>query len=341
MIGNPYMSDGVGSTIDPKRMAVKKPRNIRDEDLVDGKMIVQPLNQATHVAPLLQRIRLGEIVRESAEAQLGGLQSDEVDNTWVMNVDERLRRWADEIPTFLKLDHPDNRDLPPGDFRNSPLIIAQRCSLDLLYQRLLCEYHLRFFARGAIDSAYAASKGICVTAARNTMNTCRRMQSKDYDCITDAQKSTMVSRGVFMAVIALVLNACLSDDPHMTVQEDEDLIDGLRQLHMWRHRSIMGGKLCERSLQLLQKHNVNVAELAFLCSRKPKLGHSSTQVGPLPPTPDSSLTSDQYKLGVEQQEIQDVSMAFVDGSWPWVQDGPDLNTFDWERLLLGLDAPIM
>jgi hypothetical protein len=342
MIGNPYMSDGIGSTIDPKRMSVKKPRNIRDEDLIDGaEMIVQPWSQATHVASLLQRIRLGEVVRQSAEAQLAKMSSDEVDNNWVMNVDAQLRRWADEIPTYLQIDHPDNRDLPPSDPRNSPLIIAQRFSLNLLYQRLLCEYHLCFFARGVIDSAYAASKDICVAAARTIMHAQRRLQSKEYDCITDGQKRTMMSRSVFMAVIALVLNACLSDDPHATVQGDEDLLHGLRQLHEGRDRSVMGGKLFERSLQLLQKHNVQIAELAMMCSLKQKRTQPSAQFGPLPPTPDSSLTGDQYKPTVEQQAMQDANLAFVDGSWPWVEGGADLNTFDWEKLFLGLDAPIM
>ena len=321
-------------TIQRNQMNVKAPKNIADDDLVPGKEITeQPISQLTSVSYLLQRIRLAEVGRVMID-----LTREETGYSRILAIHDQLQNFIRDVPAFLLLDRPEIMKLPQSDPRCSTHVAMQRYTLNLLYHRQICELHVPYLTRGAVDEAYAQSRDACVSSARTIVNIYRRLTTEPIS-MPYRLKMNMVSRSMLIAAVVFVLNACLDEDANSKPTNHAELLDALKCLNETRNLTSIAGKLLEVSMQVFRAHNVILPDLE-MSKLNPVMASQLPQSEMLPPTPDSDFVNNRRTPGY-QQMTQNPEMGLLEDHWQVLDGGLDLNSIDWERLISGLDAPVM
>ncbi|KND92531.1 hypothetical protein TOPH_02611 [Tolypocladium ophioglossoides CBS 100239] len=328
-------------TVLPRRMVVRKPRNANDDDIVDGREVVdRPLDEPTCVSYLLQRVRLAEVCHELLDRSPFILLSPEtMDYQQVMEVDARLRQFLQDMPSFFSLDNTDLHSLPSTDPRRSPSITVQRYTLNILLHRQLCKLHLPYLARGTVEPAFAYSHESCLKSARLIIHVEHQLRRENLPFVSFRQRMNMVLRSVFVACIALVLHACLSNDSQDSVASGEEVSDAWNILHEARDQSPLASKLLELSIQVLKKNKVTHPALEAL-GNQPSV-RLRPRGGTPPMTPDSGHRDESRNGAMEQQLNPASETAYLEQQWQALQGRMDLDAIDWDRLFWGLDAPFI
>src|ERR1700760_343072 len=142
----------------PRQMAVKKPLNIDDEDIVDDMShIEKPMSQPTLMSYSLQRIRLSEISRNIVDrvplisTPAGGLSLDVI-----MDIDTELQLLINDVPTFFSMPIASLVETYHLDPLRAANIARQGNMLYSFLYALRCKLHFAHF-RNIADSAYASS----------------------------------------------------------------------------------------------------------------------------------------------------------------------------------------
>ncbi|PNY27642.1 Uncharacterized protein TCAP_02445 [Tolypocladium capitatum] len=325
-------------TILPSRMVVRKPRNTNDDDIVDGREVVdRPLDEPTSVSYLLQRIRLAEVYQELLDRSPFILLSPEaMEYQQVMEVDARLRQFLQDIPSFFSLDNMDLHSLPSTDPRRSPSITVQRYALNILLHRQLCKLHLPYLARGTVEPAFAYSHESCLRSARLIIHVEHQLRREDLPFVSFRQRMNLTLRSVFVACIALVLHACLGNDSQDSVASGKELSDAWSILQEATDQCPLASKLLELSIQVLKKNKAAHPALEALEKPRPH-PHGGTP----PMTPDSGHRDESRNGAMAQQLTPKSETAFLEQQWQVLQGGTGLDAIDWDKFFWGLDAPFM
>lgn len=321
----------------PQQMAVRKPRNAHDEDLADGSDVVdRPQDEPTCMSYLLQRIRLAEVCHALfARSPFMLLSQEALDYGQVMEVDAQLKRFMKEMPSFFSLDNVDWISLPPSDPRRSHSITVQRFNLNVLLHRQLCKLHLPYLARGTVEPTFAYSHAECLKSARLIIHVERQLRKEDLPHVSFRQRMNMVLRSVFLACIALVLDACLGSESQDASANGDEIYDAWSILQESRDQSPLASKLLELSVQALEKHRATHPALEAL--KNQPWGNPDQQMM----TPESGHHEQSENRATSQQADSGAETAYLEQHWQALQGRMDLDSIDWDRMFWGLDAPFM
>lgn len=328
-------------TVHPNQMAVRKPRNAHDEDLVDGRDVVdRPLDEPTCVSYLLQRIRLAEVCHGLLDRSPFILLSPEaMEYGQVMEVDARLKRFIRDLPPFFSLDNADWHGLLPTDPQRSPSITVQRYALNILLHRQLCKLHLPYLARGTVEPTFAYSHVECLRSARLIIHIEHKLRKEDLPSVSFRQRVNMVLRSVFVACIALVLHACLGSESQDASADRDEVSDAWSILQEAKDQSLLASKLLDLSVQVLEKHRAThpVLEALKIQSLRKLDQHRMSD----PMTPESGHGRQSGRRATSLQIEPELETTYLEKQWQALQETMDLNSLDWDRLFWGLDAPFI
>ncbi|RYP81236.1 hypothetical protein DL769_002066 [Monosporascus sp. CRB-8-3] len=247
--------DGVYQA-NPRQMMVKKPRNINDVDLLgNGLNLDPPISQPTEMSYFLQRIRLAEISRRivdqyhdsMAVPSSGGLSY----HAQVMAMDAELDQMIHDIPSFFHLDRYElTQDLTTSG------IFVQAYMLNSIIYTQRCKLHLGYLAaRPNNNPAYASSREACLNAARQIIRAEAQLERAQHIFVPIRLRLSGVLHGVFMAAIALLMDACVNGTAS---QQDEicrgEAAEALRIIEDARSHSVAAANLHESLTQVLAKH---------------------------------------------------------------------------------------
>ncbi|EHK16911.1 uncharacterized protein TRIVIDRAFT_42523 [Trichoderma virens Gv29-8] len=326
--------------IHQNQMAVNKPRNANDEDIMEGAEIVdRPATEATCVSYFVQRIRLAEVCRALVDrTPLGTPTSESEVYKGVLEADAKLNQFIREAPDFLALDCSSLDDLPITDPRRSPFITAQRYMLNLLLHRQLCKIHLPYLAQGTVDPAYAYSRDVCLRSARVVFELDHQLQAQCLPFFNSRLRLAMVLRSLFLASTALVLNACLKGDAEDNGEEEDEVTGAWKILHEAQGQFPPAARLLELSIQILKKYKIKHRALDLL---QQQVSGMSPYGETFPMTPDS--TNHELRMNpMQQQNIgPEPDSVLMDQHWQMLEGKMDLNTIDWDKLFWGIDAPFI
>lgn len=320
-------------TIHPSHMAVCKPSNVNDEDIIDGQPLIgRPLDEPTSSSSLIYRIRLAELCRTMLDRDRAyALHPEAMDHKSIMEIDAKFRIYLRELPDFFSMDSRRLQNVPPPDPRRNHSIVVQRYTLNLMLHRHLCKLHLPYLARGSVEPAYAYSRDACLIAARMIIETERHLKLEDLPFSATRLRSIIVLRSVFLASIALVLDACLKENTEQTAINESHLVEAWRIMDEAKDHSPIGGKLLELSVQVLRRHSPNHPALAGFTMQPPTM----------PMTPDSAGREEQKRATGFPSVIPEPDASYLDPQWQALEGRMDLNTIDWDKLFYGLDAPFI
>lgn len=320
-------------TIHPLHMMVRKPSNVNDADIVDSQPVIgRPLTEPTDASALIYRIRLAELCQNMIDKDRAyAFQAQPADHKFVMEMDAKFRVYLRELPDFFSMDSTNMHSLSPSDPRRDPKITIQRYTLNLLIYRHLCKLHLPFLARGSVEQAYAYSYEACMAAARMIIQTEKHLKLEDLPFSSTRLRSVIILRSVFLASIALVLNACIGRQTEDTPANDSHLVEAWRIMDDAKDQSPIGSKLLDLSIQVLKRHTPN----------HPALKMFTALPVMMPMTPDSAGREEQRRNMPFQGFVPEPEASYMDQQWQALEGRMDLNTIDFDKLFYGLEAPFI
>jgi hypothetical protein len=159
----------------------------------------------------------------------------------------------------------------------------------------------------------------------------RHLKLEDLPFSATRLRSIIVLRSVFLASIALVLDACLKENTEQTAINESHLVEAWRIMDEAKDHSPIGGKLLELSVQVLRRHSPNHPALAGFTMQPPTM----------PMTPDSAGREEQKRATGFPSVIPEPDASYLDPQWQALEGRMDLNTIDWDKLFYGLDAPFI
>lgn len=298
----------------------------------------QPEDVETSASYFLQRIRLAELFRSLNSLQpLSSSESEKAQYDRILEIDARLHQFQSELPPFFSLSfsREATRDLAGA--------VIRRCTIHLLVRRYLCKIHLPFLARGAVDPAFSYSRRVCLESARIIIRSEAQLSKETLTAMSLRTRMTMVLRCVFLASIALVLDACVADGPQW-VQADkpraEELLETWATLEQAKKVSVVAGNILELSKMVLRKQNPSHPALAGLDEQQ-ELGKFQSRRTDFPATPESG----SMRPGIDGQvptgpptQIGPDAPVLVDEPWLGLDGNMDVDHIDWERFFWGFDA---
>ncbi|KAM0246993.1 hypothetical protein ACHAQJ_010021 [Trichoderma viride] len=321
------------------QMAVNKPRNANDEDIIEGvKITDRPATEATCISYFIQRIRLAEVCQALLDrTPLGAQPLESVAYQDILDVDKKLNQFIQEAPDFFSVNCPGLDDLPITDSRRSPFITAQRYMLNLLVHRQLCKIHLPYLAQATVDPAYAYSRDACLRSARVVFELDHQLQRENLPFFKSRLRLAMVLRSVFLASIALVLNACLKGESDENNEGEDEVTGAWKILHEAQDQYPPAAKLLDLSIQVLRKYKIKHRALDLL---QQQVSGISPYGSAFPMTPES--TNHEVRMSAVQQNIStETENVLLEQHWQMLEGKMDLNTIDWDKLFWGIDAPFI
>jgi hypothetical protein len=323
-------------------MAVRKPRNAVDEEIVEGKEVIdQPLEQPTSVSYLIQRILLAEVLHDILDGSLLVGSQEKTTYSRVMEVDRRLNQFIQELPTFFTLDDPGLDALPTSDPRRSPNITVQRYALHILLNRQLCKLHLPYLIQGTVEPSLAYSRERCLKSARLVIRVEHLLRMETSPLFSPRLRMNIVLHGIFLACIVLVLDACSGDNPPDTPWSGEEIMGVWHTLYQALDQSPSALTLLELSIQVLESHKPS--HPALKAFRRQPSTRSPSYSGPQPMTFDSSRRRDdrdEFSWLLANFESHSASLEQEQGQHQ-ILGQHDLDSVDWDRLLWGMGLPFM
>ncbi|KAL7822308.1 hypothetical protein V8C26DRAFT_295035 [Trichoderma gracile] len=340
-------------TILPSQMAVRKPSNANDVDIVDGQEVVdRPLDEATSVSYLLQRTRLAELFYSlgSHDKSLNW-NSEEADYGKVMEADMKLRQFMRELPPFFRLENSSSLSkLPPSDMRRSSDITIQRYMLNMIFYGQICKLHLPYLARGTVNPGFAYSHDSCLKAAQRIIYIEHRMRAENSTFVLFRQRMNVKFRSIFIACVVFVLDGCLATSEGVGGSSssssavggggggDATMTDAWRILHEARGQSPLASELLHMSVQILRKYRASHPALQALQMEKHSQeaasfsqkdrGDEATERGGM------VMVDPEAKRTTETIEVDNVDL---DKLWETLQG----RGRDWNNLFWSLGPPLM
>ncbi|TFA99471.1 Mitochondrial distribution and morphology protein 10 [Trichoderma ghanense] len=335
-------------TILPSQMAVRKPSNANDVDIVDGQEVVdRPLDEATSVSYLLQRIRLAELFYSlgSHDKSLNW-NSEEADYGKIMEADMKLRQFMRELPWFFRLENSSALSkLPPSDIRRSSDITIQRYMLNMIFYGQICKLHLPYLARGTVNPGFAYSHDSCLKAAQRIIYIEHRMRAENSTFVLFRQRMNVKFRSIFIACVVFVLDGCLTTNEgggtgaggSAAGGGDATMTDAWKILHEARGQSPLASELLHMSIQILRKYRASHPALQALQMEKQSreamsLGQRDTLGGEVTERGEMLVGSE-----AKRTDTIEVDNVDLDKLWETLQG----RGRDWNNLFWSLGPPLI
>ncbi|KAL7917628.1 hypothetical protein ACQKWADRAFT_306295 [Trichoderma austrokoningii] len=269
MISRLSVPQGGSYIIQASQMAVRRPCNANDEDIVDGQEIVdRPLEEATSVSYLLERNRLAVLFYNLGDFDKPlNSTSEEAEYLKVMEVDMKLRQFMRELPPFFRLDNSDciSNKKSDRDAQRLSNITTQRYLLNMIFYGQICKLHLPYMARGTVNPGFAYSHDSCLKAARQIINIEHRMRAENSTFILFRQRMNIKFRSIFIACVVFVLDGCLANSAEGgTMQADATMADAWKILHEAKGQSPMASELLQLSVEILKKYQATHPALEMM-----------------------------------------------------------------------------
>lgn len=329
-------------TAHPHQMRVRLPRNIDDGVLDRGNTTEDlPLTHPTPMSYALQRIRLGEISRSVIDTLRVGLSdANEYDYTQVVQLDERIKHFIEDLPIFLQED--------PESIRRSEYIVdrypyfaLQRYIINIGANSIRCKIHQPFLVHGNDHSKFAQSARTCVSAAMEVININKAVKTDKTHHIPKKLKKTGFLHHMFLATVVLVMDVCFNglkgaDDPRNAV-----VLGAIQMLEAAREESLSVQKFLDSLTEALKKHHVRLVDVPE--EPQPR----GQPLGSLPSTSTQNWTFTPSSVGgipATSGGLQTTSQTTTSGFddvWRGLIDQGDANTMpDWDQLFSELDTYI-
>lgn len=238
-------------------MIVNKPRDIADDDLVNGRSeIDQTSAQPTIMSYFLQRLRLAEICRVSADRS--SLQSDDSEPARLSNiiyVDAELKRLITSLPSHFQLHHEGDSGLHP---REDSMIKVQRYFINSLIHTQRCKLHLPFLRRGVAEAEYIYSRHACLEAARLIVQTELQLEQELIPFALTRFKHSAAFYGLFMANIVFLQDTCWTADvqQHPPKLYGDEATQAMRILEQARCHSPIAAKFLDGLKHIVQNEGI-------------------------------------------------------------------------------------
>jgi hypothetical protein len=154
----------------------------------------------------LQRIRIAEIARGIVDnSPMAATSSGRTGYSQIMRMDFQLDQFIHDIPFFFNLDNYEN----PESTSTSIFIHAYLLNLVIHTQR--CKLHLRYLTSGPKHNpAYTTSQDICLKSARKVIRAESQLERAQHPFVLIRLRLSAMLHGVFLASIALLLDAYIN-----------------------------------------------------------------------------------------------------------------------------------
>lgn len=323
-------------------MSVNIPRNVNDEDLVDGMPIVErPLDQPTSMSYFLQRVRLAELFRHVVDrVPLTFPRSDPISYHQILEVGAKFDKFIEEIPAFFCLDGPSLEQLAETCQQRAPVIIIQRYILNSIVHSQRCKLHWPYLTRASLDPAYAYSRETCLQAARLVIRTQRQLEKEQVPFVSTRLRFFAFLQCVFMAIVVLLLDICVNKGAGQEEARKAEVVDAWRILEDARGQSAMATKLLDTLTSVLRKYKVSLPGLNQTRSTD---GNGTPLITieqrsrSIEPTWES-VENDGQSRSVEGQRLSNPGLTYFDEIWQNFDVGMDLDTLDWKSLFSELES---
>lgn len=150
---------GLQPIIRPESTDMKLPKNIYDDELREDLKELPPSRPLTEPTPACYAIYRSKLLSVFAEIWQGTQPKVEHTRSTVMELDNRLNQTISEIPPLFKM-----RPLEES-MRDSPEVVVQRYSVDLLFLSARCILHRRFIHSPKDNFKHGSSKQIAIESA--------------------------------------------------------------------------------------------------------------------------------------------------------------------------------
>ncbi|KEF55141.1 uncharacterized protein A1O9_08794 [Exophiala aquamarina CBS 119918] len=256
-----YSGPAAGAyTVHVSHMAVKKPQNIDDHDLLDDQIVRdKPSSVPSVMSYSLQRIRLAEICRNAVDhASLWSPELRGANYSNIVFIDTELTVFSNALPWFFAIDDEGSGRLSQLDFQQQTTIKVQRYLINTTLHTQRCILHLPYFAQSLETNVYAYSREVCLDAARSVVQA-ELLIERDMLPFTNLRLKLSASLyGLFIANIIFFLEACLHKASGWPCALRSTAIEAFRLLMQARGSSPMAARLWETMTHISEKNKVSL-----------------------------------------------------------------------------------
>ncbi|KAL2063343.1 hypothetical protein VTL71DRAFT_5148 [Oculimacula yallundae] len=316
----------------PSHMAVQKPRNSHDEDLLTSLQGPErSLSEPTVMSYFLQRIRLAELCRNFTDKTSFLRPDDEASNyNNALSSDAELQALINDFPTFFRLDRVGRQDFADPNTSGTPSIVIQRYMLNALVQIQRCKLHLPWLMRGFAEASYAISHSACLEAARLIMQNELQLEQTGLPFISIRLRFSPMLYGVTMAGLVLSVESALTTGTipagHLPI-EPAGVSDAFRILREAKQESEIAAKLLESMEKVFRKHKMPTPE-----TPSPDCRAEVRRAEPNTPQSTGSILPNE-------NDIQStVPSSGSEPSWEVFDPNLDFGALDWNSILSGLNS---
>ena len=155
---------GLPHMIRPAQTDTEPPRNLHDQDFSVSSIELPPSRPETDITAILYAIvkcRMIVTFATATEISHSIIQPPYQD---ILDLDNRLQNIHVSVPPSMQMRSMDE------SITDSPLLIMNRCNLELLYLKTRCVLHRRYLAMAHTDSRFAYSREACIDAAMKILH---------------------------------------------------------------------------------------------------------------------------------------------------------------------------
>lgn len=328
--------------VHPLQMRVNMPRNLNDEDLMQGNPPVEkPISEPTTMSFSIQKIKLAHICRGVVDLMpLSNVDLTTIDYMQVIALDNQFEAYFNEMPVFLKTD-------PKSCLRSEhithqyPYIKAQRYGLGMISHVRRCKLHQPFLTLRRSDGRYSLSREMSLKSARTVIHL-KRLAEQEQDMILNTvMKFGWVVRHLFQAIIVLAMDLCYNkaegDDDDARKAE---VREACKLLEQSGNQSNVAGDYLNSLMNLLRKHKVRLHNLPSDRSDKTMQSDATRMPSSTNPTPeigerDIQLIQSPWPI---HESFSNYSSDFESIWKHFIENGPNLDVPEWENLFSELEA---
>lgn len=332
--------------IQPRHFMVNFPRNLNDEDLENGKDVVEqddsiPTTMSFHVI----RARGAELARRTIDilppAFNTGTGIDNINYDDLLELETSSDEFiAREVPFFFRFDDESRRKSKDLDKR-FPQLPFQRAMMSIGIHHARIRMHRPYLVRLTQNPRYEHSHRACLNAARKTLEVWRSLR-EERPPGTSPSRITLIIHHVFTAVLMLALDLCFI--PPASKEDEErgwgEVRDACRALDEARKVSPVANTFLTPLMEILRKHHQD--------QERPKKSNDELTAENLPspnfnhitiPNDWSEQQSVDGDLGLPDQQTLG---SDLDMQWEDVMNfAPIQEPLDWDQLFADLDACYM
>jgi hypothetical protein len=341
-------------------MLVNRPLHINDEDVKDDMEFVgKPPSQPTDMSYFMHRLRLAEICRAMTD-RTPTIMGNNIGSNHdiVMDIDTQMQNLLNEVPAFFSMSISEIVETFGLTRVKATAIVHQGYMLYTILHAQRCRLHLPFFSRGFADPAFAPSKDICARSARLVIQTETNLDESEVRLVA-RYKYLGLLLSVFTASVVLLMDLCHNKSTTQHETQRREVAQAFRILEAARHESNTVANFLDSLMQILHKHKIAPPTAPQRAQSEPDNGQQRAGVH------NCAAASGEVHGGFDGVAVQpfgdadmvpgpanpvDMMCGLTNGDnftsdfndlAQSFQQGIDVNTFNWDNILSGLEPSYM